>query len=63
MKIKIDGVPSFRLVTPCDYRAEIYRCYMEEIIRMLEESGTESSWLMQYLFEEQNGEPDSETPW
>ena len=35
----------------------------EEIKRMLEESGTESTWLMQYLFEEQNGEKDSETPW
>ncbi len=35
----------------------------EEIVRMLEESGTESSWLMEYLFEEQDGEPDSETPW
>ncbi len=35
----------------------------EEIKRMLEESGTESTWLMQYLFEEQNGEKDSENPW
>jgi len=35
----------------------------EEIKRMLEESGTESTWLMQYLFEEQNGEKDSESPW
>jgi pSer/pThr/pTyr-binding forkhead associated (FHA) protein len=35
----------------------------EEIVRMLEESGTESSWLMEYLFEEQDGEPDSDTPW
>lgn len=35
----------------------------EEIKRMLEESGTESTWLMQYLFEEQDGEADSETPW
>jgi len=35
----------------------------EEIKRMLEESGTESTWLMQYLFEEQDGEVDSETPW
>ena len=35
----------------------------EEIKRMLEESGTESTWLMQYLFEEQDGEKDSETPW
>jgi pSer/pThr/pTyr-binding forkhead associated (FHA) protein len=35
----------------------------EEIKRMLEESGTESSWIMQYLFEEQKGEEDSEKPW
>ncbi len=35
----------------------------EEIKRMLEESGTESTWLMQYLFEEQDGEKDSENPW
>jgi pSer/pThr/pTyr-binding forkhead associated (FHA) protein len=35
----------------------------EEIKRMLVESGTESTWLMQYLFEEQSGEEDTETPW
>lgn len=35
----------------------------EEIKRMLEESGTESSWIMQYLFEDQKGEKDSEKPW
>jgi pSer/pThr/pTyr-binding forkhead associated (FHA) protein len=35
----------------------------EEIKRMLEESGTESTWLMQYLFEEQSGEKDSDNPW
>lgn len=34
----------------------------EEVKRLLEESGTESSWLMQYLFEDQEGEK-SETPW
>ncbi len=35
----------------------------EEIQRLLEESGAESSWIMKYLFEEQEGETDSETPW
>jgi pSer/pThr/pTyr-binding forkhead associated (FHA) protein len=35
----------------------------EEIKRMLEESGTESSWIMKYLFEDQKGEKDSEKPW
>lgn len=35
----------------------------EEIKRLLEESGTESSWLMQYLFENQEGEKGSDTPW
>jgi pSer/pThr/pTyr-binding forkhead associated (FHA) protein len=35
----------------------------EEVKRLLEESGTESSWLMQYLFEDQEGEKNSETPW
>ena len=35
----------------------------EEVKRLLEESGTESSWLMQYLFEDQEGEKKSETPW
>jgi hypothetical protein len=35
----------------------------EEIKRMLEESGTESSWIMQYLFEEQKDDKDSEKPW
>jgi pSer/pThr/pTyr-binding forkhead associated (FHA) protein/tetratricopeptide (TPR) repeat protein len=35
----------------------------ERIKRLLEESGTESSQVMKYLFEEQNGEKDSETPW
>jgi pSer/pThr/pTyr-binding forkhead associated (FHA) protein len=35
----------------------------EEIKRLLEESGTESSWIMQYLFEDQQSEIDSEKPW
>ena len=35
----------------------------EEIQRMLEESGTESSRIMKYLFEEQEGEKKSDTPW
>lgn len=35
----------------------------EEIQRLLEESGTESSWIMKYLFEEQEGEKNSDTPW
>ena len=34
-----------------------------EIKRMLEESGTESSWIMQYLFEDQKDNKDSEKPW
>jgi hypothetical protein len=34
-----------------------------EIKRMLEESGTESSWIMQYLFEDQMDKKDSEKPW
>ena len=35
----------------------------EEVQRLLEESGTESSWIMKYLFEEQEGENNSDTPW
>jgi pSer/pThr/pTyr-binding forkhead associated (FHA) protein len=35
----------------------------EEIQRLLEESGTESSRIMKYLFEEKEGESDSDTPW
>lgn len=35
----------------------------EEIQRLLEESGTESSRIMKYLFEEKEGETDSDTPW
>ncbi len=35
----------------------------EEIKRLLEESGTESSWIMKYLFEDQQNEIDSDTPW
>lgn len=35
----------------------------EEIQRLLEESGTESSWIMKYLFEEQEGEKKFDTPW
>lgn len=34
-----------------------------EIKRMLEESGTESSWIMQYLFEDQKDKKDSDKPW
>ena len=48
------------LVSSSDKDAEENR---EEIKRMLEESGTESTWLMQYLFEEQSGEKNSESPW
>ena len=35
----------------------------EEIQRLLEESGTESSRIMKFLFEEQEGEKKSDTPW
>jgi len=35
----------------------------EEIKRLLEESGTESTWIMKYLFEDQQNEIDSDTPW
>jgi tetratricopeptide (TPR) repeat protein len=35
----------------------------DQVKRVLEESGTESAWIIQYLFEEQSGEKDSETPW
>lgn len=35
----------------------------EEVQRLLEETGTESSWIMKYLFEEQEGEKNSDTPW
>ena len=35
----------------------------EEIQRLLEESGTESSRIMKYLFEDQEGEKNSDTPW
>ncbi len=35
----------------------------EEIKRLLEESGTESTWIMKYLFEDQQDEVDSEKPW
>jgi pSer/pThr/pTyr-binding forkhead associated (FHA) protein/tetratricopeptide (TPR) repeat protein len=35
----------------------------EEIQRLLEESGTESSKIMKYLFEDQEGEKKSDTPW
>ncbi|MGD2099861.1 MAG: FHA domain-containing protein [Desulfobacterales bacterium] len=35
----------------------------EEIQRLLEESGTDSSRIMKYLFEETEGEKDTDTPW
>jgi hypothetical protein len=35
----------------------------EEIKQLLEESGTESSWIMKYLFEDRQNEIDSERPW
>ena len=35
----------------------------DKIKRVLEESGTDSSWIMKYLFEEESGEKDSEKPW
>ncbi len=35
----------------------------EEIKRMLEESGTESSWIMKYLFEDQKDKQESDKPW
>ena len=35
----------------------------EEVQRLLEETGTESSWIMKYLFEEQEGEKSSDSPW
>ena len=35
----------------------------EEIKRLLEESGAESSWIMKYLFEDQQSDIGSERPW
>jgi pSer/pThr/pTyr-binding forkhead associated (FHA) protein len=35
----------------------------EEIKRLLEESGTESTWIMKYLFEEEADKANSEKPW
>ncbi len=35
----------------------------EKIKRLLEESGTDSAWIMKYLFEEKSGEKDSDKPW
>ena len=35
----------------------------EEVQRLLEETGTETSWIMKYLFEEQEGEKSSDSPW
>lgn len=35
----------------------------QEIQSLLESSGTESAWIMKYLFEEQKGEAETETPW
>jgi pSer/pThr/pTyr-binding forkhead associated (FHA) protein len=35
----------------------------EQIKRLLEASGTESSWIMKYLFEDQKNENSSEKPW
>jgi pSer/pThr/pTyr-binding forkhead associated (FHA) protein len=35
----------------------------EEIKRMLEESGTESSWIMKYLFEDQKDKKENDKPW
>jgi pSer/pThr/pTyr-binding forkhead associated (FHA) protein len=55
----LDGTPSGksapRQSTPNKKR--------EQIKRLLEESGTDSSWIMEYLFEEKSGEKDSEKPW
>jgi len=35
----------------------------EEIKRLLEESGAESSWIMKYLFEEETDKKNSDKPW
>jgi hypothetical protein len=35
----------------------------QEVKQLLESSGTESAWIMKYLFEEQKGAADTETPW
>jgi len=35
----------------------------EEIKRLLEESGAESSWIMKYLFEEETDKADADKPW
>jgi pSer/pThr/pTyr-binding forkhead associated (FHA) protein/tetratricopeptide (TPR) repeat protein len=35
----------------------------EKVRQLLEESGTQSSWIMKYLFDETRRESDSETPW
>lgn len=47
--------------SPPNHQTEAER--KEEIKRMLEESGTDSSWIMEYLFEDQKDEKDDDKPW
>jgi hypothetical protein len=35
----------------------------DKVRQLLKESGTQSSWIMKYLFDETRRESDSETPW
>ena len=42
---------------------DVLETALGEIQRLLEESGTESSKIMKYLFEDQEGEKKSDTPW
>jgi hypothetical protein len=35
----------------------------EEIKRLLEESGAESSWIMKYLFEDEKNKKNTDKPW
>jgi len=55
----LDGTPSGKSAP----RQSTSNKKREQIKRLLEESGTDSSWIMEYLFEEKSGEKDSEKPW
>jgi hypothetical protein len=44
-------------------RANEQAAKKEEIKRLLEESGAESSWIMQYLFEDDKDKKNSDKPW
>ena len=62
-KVKTAKAPIKKKKEDKNKKVETLDKSQSEIKRILEESGSDSKWIMKYLFEDDKGVKNSETPW